>query len=692
MLDARYVIDIESRSPVDLKKHGVHNYVHHPLAEITVVCILDTQTDEMYSFWLPEYGKDNLTSLMTVVEDPSGYWEALNHLIDGTARFVAHNAMFEITVLSKLFYKFLRRIGVEEECIERAKKMNFKTMTEQFDCTKELAVIQGIPEGFSSLQKVTKVLGIKEEIKDMEAQEYSAPLFYIPHENNINRFLEKEWFESKIPFSVANCTRGGKTYYIPYGADIGHHMIKYCEQDVKTCGVIYRTFTKLPLEEMRYSIMGAQLTRRMNNKGVKFDFKRVQALSQLSEYYKNIGEQYAQETYGKSILQSRALINALGKKGINISSLTPYKYREDLYKDPDKVAKLAEVHKLKDYTGISYKKLPNIIDRAYKEVVHDSLVFSGAHTGRWTSRGVQLQNFPRNNYNTETVPTLWQAVYDHNSGARQLSDTETKAAVSQLLRTTIVPHNLSNNLYITDLSQIELRMGMYLSGCLDKLKILDEGGDLYLATASKTFNKTGLTKASPERQVGKVLDLQCLYGAGPDAVRRNLFNFSDNLPEVDGKPINLHEAVNSYRRSHPNLLKTWEKYNHILNIALKTYKPIKIKLRSGRVLRFNNVRYKMVKNDSGTVDRIKVYNNNSYDIKIYGTKLWQNVVQSEARDVLLSSRSGSFSLSSPSFLFRGSTRTRNVVSRGNSPFHRIGRLFGPRQNLLHVFHSDLIRL
>ena len=77
MLNARYVIDIESRSPVSLKKHGVHNYVNDPLAEITVVCILDMKTDEMYSFWLPEYEENNATSLMPITQDPSGYWEAI---------------------------------------------------------------------------------------------------------------------------------------------------------------------------------------------------------------------------------------------------------------------------------------------------------------------------------------------------------------------------------------------------------------------------------------------------------------------------------------------------------------------------------------------------------------------------------------------------------------------------------------
>jgi DNA polymerase len=66
-----------------------------------------------------------------------------------------------------------------------------------------------------------------------------------------------------------------------------------------------------------------------------------------------------------------------------------------------------------------------------------------------------------------------------------------------------------------DLSNIELRLGLYMAGQDDKVELIRNGLDKYLDTATSIFNMTyddlvALGKKSRERTTGKVVDLSCI--------------------------------------------------------------------------------------------------------------------------------------------------------------------------------------
>ena len=197
-----------------------------------------------------------------------------------------------------------------------------------------------------------------------------------------------------------------------------------------------------------------------------------------------------------------------------------------------------------------------------------------------------------------------------------------------------------------DLSNIELRLGLYLAQQDDKLKLIDDGVDLYVDIATVIFNKSygeivDLGKKSRERTTGKVVNLSCIYSTG--AVK-----LKDTLRVQGGVRFSLEETqrmVDLYRSEFHLVATAWNEGREVLE-ALHRKQVYGEYLRPGIL----NVTREGIVKPSGLVltypklgwtkDTKDGKMGFTYEQKrkmrdrVYGSKVFQRCTQSLARDII----------------------------------------------------------
>ena len=141
---------------------------------------------------------------------------------------------------------------------------------------------------------------------------------------------------------------------------------------------------------------------------------------------------------------------------------------------------------------------------------HGMFQFYGANrTGRFSGRLIQLQNLYKN-----TMPDLAQAralVRSGNYEALSLLYEDIPDTLSQLIRTAFVPQD-GRKFIVADFSAIEARVIAWFAGERWRLKVFEDGGDIYCASASQMFHvpveKHGVN--GHLRQKGKQAELACI--------------------------------------------------------------------------------------------------------------------------------------------------------------------------------------
>jgi len=186
----------------------------------------------------------------------------------------------------------------------------------------------------------------------------------------------------------------------------------------------------------------------------------------------------------------------------------------------------------------SVAKLDKMLDGRVLDRLQGLLLYHGAHTGRWTGRRVQPQNFPRPT--VENVRRYISDVRDENYNLIDLHDNPVDV-VASLLRYTIVGSPL---LFVGDYSAIEAIVLAWLAGEKDLLARFASDEDVYV-TEAKHIGAT--------RQHGKMVILGCGFGMGHK-------KFVDAAKQLFGLTISASAAkkfVNGYRMRHPEIPRFW---------------------------------------------------------------------------------------------------------------------------------------
>jgi DNA polymerase len=199
-----------------------------------------------------------------------------------------------------------------------------------------------------------------------------------------------------------------------------------------------------------------------------------------------------------------------------------------------------------DAAKSSVKKFAAIVEGTSPDGrLRNQFKYYGAHTGRWSGRGAQPQNLPR-------VPTDDKEL--ENLIRRGM--VPTLDTLSSCIRPVIRAEE-GKKLVVADLSAIENRVLMWLSGCDEGLKIYADGLDPYKDFAVRMYRVEYANVSKAQRQICKPAVLGCGYGLGPGQERvlnggQIVFTGLRKYAESMGITLSLDDAremVQTFRRS-----------------------------------------------------------------------------------------------------------------------------------------------
>lgn len=236
------------------------------------------------------------------------------------------------------------------------------------------------------------------------------------------------------------------------------------------------------------------------------------------------------------------------------------------------------------------------------------LSYYGAATGRWTAGGGQSVNF-------QNIPR----------------DSKVKEAI-------IAPKGFM--IVGADLSNIELRVGLWLAGETEALKTLGDGRDLYKEFASIAFNVPYDEVTKAQRFIGKTSQLGLIFGVGAAKLREAVKSGSGtDLGEIEAKRI-----VDLYRKTYTGITGLWKTCGDAIKAVaedqefsfgpdgfFKVEGKKGVRLPSGMYLQYPELANVI---DEKTGEKGYKYKlRRGYD-RLYGGKLTNNVTQGTARCIL----------------------------------------------------------
>jgi len=269
--------------------------------------------------------------------------------------------------------------------------------------------------------------------------------------------------------------------------------------------------------------------------------------------------------------------------------------------------------------------------------------FYGANrTGRWAGRLIQMQNLPQNH-----LPDLSEARALLRNGDFEAVETlyeDVPDTLSQLIRTAFIPR-AGKKFIVSDFSAIEARVIAWLSGEAWRLRVFEEGKDIYCASASQMFRvpveKHGIN--GHLRQKGKLSELSLGFGGSVGALKAmgalDMGLTEDELPGL----------VSAWRQANPHIVRFWWDVDRAVTDAVGNKRScvthglnfsyesgmLFILLPSGRRLAYVKPRISENRFGGECVTYEGVGTAKKWErLESYGPKFVENITQAVARDVL----------------------------------------------------------
>jgi DNA polymerase len=358
-------------------------------------------------------------------------------------------------------------------------------------------------------------------------------------------------------------------------------------------------------------------------------------------------------------LESQGLsLNSLNRAELNLFYDDPEEFFGDA--DHDNIPRVVEVLKLRQAV---VRGSPGKIKRAFELLdkdgrVRDLLVYHGAHTGRWSARGLQPHNLPRGvDIDIEAILSARGSLTLADVAAACAPGVSIDDALASLLRPAFhAPPG--KRLLISDYAGIEARGIAWVAGETALLDLFRRGDDPYCAMASAIFARPITKKENPaERNIGKVVVLGCGYGM---SARKFADYCKINRIDLLAAGVTGESCVKAYRHTNAAIVQVWRDYNSAAFSAVQNPgKPyyagrcifgmrsgsLVMRLPSGREVIYRNAKiadvvpaYCKVLGIAPTPKPTVVYTKpHGYTGSLYGGLLAENAVQSICRDLLATS-------------------------------------------------------
>ena len=504
--------DFETRSKCDLPSRGVYNYAQDISTQ--VLCMSYAFDDDEVVTWVP--GQPFPAAVA-------------NH----TGQIRAHNAAFE-----RLIFWF---VLCPDHKIPEPK-------LEQFYCTAAQARANCAP---GSLEDVGRFAGAS-----MKKDHRGSQLIRLLSVPQADGFFRQD-------------------------QTLMDEMIAYCEQDVRAMRAISKGMRDLSADELA----DYHVNERVNDRGVRIDVALCNAAVRYATEELDEIQQIVREVTEGAITSVRSpkmrqwVLDRVGPQALEL--MTIFKDGEAKYsidksvrgnllilagENPDEVPPdVAEVIQCADDLWASsvakFQRAADLADRDDGRV-RGAFVFSGGSaTGRSSSFGLQVHNFPRK---CAKEPELVRAAMTQGGEIVPQYGKRVTDVLKQMLRPALLAEP-GNALVVADWSSIEARVNPWLSGRGDdKLEIFRNGGDVYKVNASATFRVPVAEVTGDQRQVGKVQELACGFAGGVGAFAAMGRIYGLLLPEPEARRM-----VDGWRRANPWAMPFWESLEQCYTAAMR---------------------------------------------------------------------------------------------------------------------------
>ena len=509
-------LDFETYGAVDLRTHGLNRYME----------------DETFTPLIARTHEDSAApgAFDFVTMDRDQQLEQLENKLTGRV-IAAHNAPFEKLCLEKLGIRIDYGNILDSAVVARAVGAGSKL---------EVAAPQLL------------------NVKKLEMGKHLIKLFSIPGKlQQANGSLE---FDPDIV-----------KLYPQDWRDFGI----YCGVDARLGYEIVRDWGYLvPTLENRF----AELTMKMNEFGWYVDMKDVHEMQERYEDNKEDQLDWFRSAYEKDLAPDARPLNFnsfpqlqkwCADRGVKAKSFDEEHVEKmisvidaRIVKGGLSVDKLDALYEVLDLLqtkqvlgGSSLKKLETIGRQRslHDDRLRDQYLHIGAgQTWRTSGRGVQMQNLKRLTNQRDMAELHDDSIKWNNQD------------LASNLRQVFRAEHPQGKLYVGDFSSVESRGLAYLAGAEWKLQAYRDGDDLYKRLASSMFNVPYDHVDKQQRQVGKVGELSCGYGAGGGAVQSFASGMGVKLTELEAKTL-----VTDWRDVNPEVLALWDKLDSGLKIVVE---------------------------------------------------------------------------------------------------------------------------
>lgn len=509
-------LDIETRSRCDLKTRGVYNYAADPSTE--VLCIAYALDDADVKLW--KRGE----KLPLALTEHKG-------------EIRAHNAAFERLVLQGFGMPY---------------------HTKQFYCTAAQARANCYP---GALADVARFAGT-----DMRKDHRGALLIRklcIPNADGV------------------------------FGEDpaLMAELYEYCCQDVRAMREVSLAMRDMTAGELA----DYHVNERINDRGVLLDVPLAEAAVKYAAAELEEVQALAKELTGGKIVSLRSpklrewvwanvgdtargmmLVDKKGEVKKSLDKVVRYNLlalaEENNNEIPDYVADVIQcADDIWASSTAKFQRLLGLSDLVDNRVRGAFVFAGGAATGRASSYGAQVHNFPRKCVKAadecREVMALGASLTPQFGG--RVAD-----VLKGMLRPALIPA-LGNVFVVADWSSIEARVTPWASASRHgerKLELFRTGTDVYRVNASATFNIEVADVDDVQRQIGKVQELSCGFAGGVGAFAAMGRAYGISLPEADADRM-----VKAWRRANPWAVTYWSALEDTYTRAMRNpNKPFKV--------------------------------------------------------------------------------------------------------------------
>lgn len=575
-------IDIESYSDVDLSKCGVYKYAASPAFEILLFG------------YAVDGGDVRVVDLACGEQIPD---EIIYALSDASVTKWAFNAMFERVCLSNFLGEWLEPEG--------------------WHCTMVWSATLGLP---LSLESAGVALGLEKQ-KLTEGKDL------------IRYFC--------VPCKPTKAN-GGRTRNRPeHDPEKWKRFKAYNLRDVETEMQIQKRLSHFPVPDAIWEEY--HLDQEINDRGIGVDMELVrQAIAIDARSRERLTAAMRELTELENPNSVQQMKQWLADQGMETDTLGKKAVAELVKTAPEPLREVLSLRQQLAKSSVKkYAAMENAVCADGR--AHGMFQFYGANrTGRFSGRLIQLQNLPQNHMGD--LAEARALVRSGNYEALSMLYEDIPDTLSQLIRTAFVPQN-GRKFIVADFSAIEARVIAWFAGERWRLKVFEDGGDIYCASASQMFHvpveKHGVN--GHLRQKGKIAELALGYGGSVGALK-SMGALEMGLAEEELQPL-----VDAWRSSNPMITQFWWDVDRAVKDCIRQRVPTEthglrfdyrsamlfITLPSGRRLAYVKPRIGENRFGGESVTYMGVSGTKKWErLESYGPKFVENIVQGTARDIL----------------------------------------------------------